>query len=126
MATEGFDAYAPGSLAGLALGVLAHKWTLSIVFALRPGAMRFNELRRQVRGVTPEVLTQSLRSLERDGIVARRDFVETCAHVEYCLNPLGTSLCEPARAIQAWADQHGQEVIEARQRYDARPPPDSS
>lgn len=110
--------YEVGSATRLALNVLAHKWTLLIVLALKRGPVRFNRLRSMVPGVTSQVLRDSLRELERDGIVVREDFVAVPPHVEYSLTELGASLCEPARAIRAWAESNGPAVIAARQRYD--------
>src|SRR4051794_37836785 len=110
--------YAVGSPARLALNVLAHKWTLLIVLALKRGPLRFTRLRSQVPGVTSQVLRDSLRELERDGIVVRQEFVATPPHVEYSLTELGATLCEPARAIRAWAEKNGPAVLAARQSYD--------
>jgi DNA-binding HxlR family transcriptional regulator len=110
--------YAVGSPTRLALNVLAHKWTLLIVLALKRGPLRFTRLRSLVPGVTSQVLTDSLRELERDGIVVRQELVAVPPHVEYSLTVLGQSLCEPARAIRAWAETYGPAVIAARQRYD--------
>jgi DNA-binding HxlR family transcriptional regulator len=110
--------YAVGSPTRLALNVLAHKWTLLIVLVLRGGPQRFTRLRSLVPGVTSQVLRDSLRELERDGIVVRQEFAAVPPHVEYSLTELGASLCEPARAIRAWAERHGPAVIAARQRYD--------
>jgi DNA-binding HxlR family transcriptional regulator len=118
MAEESPADYAVGSPARLALNVLAHRWTLSIVLALKPGPLRFTELRRVVPGVTAQVLTSSLRELERDGIVTRQQFAEVPPRVEYQLTRLGASLCEPARAIRTWADKHGPDVLDARRRHD--------
>ncbi len=110
--------YAVGSPTRLALNVLAHKWTLLIVFALKAGPLRFTRLRSLVPGVTSQVLAASLRELERDGIVVRQEYPAVPRHVEYSLTELGASLCEPARAIRAWAEKNGQAVIAARQHYD--------
>jgi DNA-binding HxlR family transcriptional regulator len=110
--------YEVGSPTRLALNVLAHKWTLLIVLALKGGPLRFTRLKALVPGVTSQVLRDSLRELERDGIVDRQEFVSVPRHVEYSLTELGASLCEPARAIRAWAERHGPAVIAARQRYD--------
>ena len=110
--------YAVGSPTRLALNVLAHKWTLLIVLALKRGPLRFTRLRSQVPGVTSQVLRDSLRELERDGIVVRQEFVATPPHVEYSLTELGATLCEPARAIRAWAEENGPAVLAARRRYD--------
>src|SRR4051794_41785163 len=76
MVEERIADYAVGSPTRLALNVLAHKWTLLIVLALKAGAMRFSDLRRRVPGGTPQVLSGSLRGLGRGGIVGRRDFWE--------------------------------------------------
>src|SRR3954454_20591208 len=112
------DDYAVGSPTRLALNVLAHKWTLLIVLALKQGPLRFTRLRTMVSGVASQVLADSLRELERDGIVVRQEYPAVPPHVEYSLTELGASLCEPARAIRAWAERNGQAVIAARQRYD--------
>jgi DNA-binding HxlR family transcriptional regulator len=110
--------YAIGSPSRLALDVLAHKWTLLIVLALKGGPLRFTRLRTLVPGVTSQVLTDSLRELERDGIVVRYERATAPPHVEYSLSELGATLCEPARAIRAWAERNGPAVLAARQRYD--------
>jgi DNA-binding HxlR family transcriptional regulator len=118
MTEDRLDHYQVGSPTRLALNVLAHKWTLLIVLALKRGPVRFTRLRSSVPGVTSQVLRDSLRELERDGIVVRQEFVAVPPHVEYSLTELGTSLCEPARAIRAWAERNGPAVIAARRRYD--------
>jgi DNA-binding HxlR family transcriptional regulator len=110
--------YEVGSPTRMALNVLAHKWTLLIVLALKRGSLRFTRLRALVPGVTSQVLRDSLRELERDGIVDRQAFVAVPPHVEYSLTALGHSLCEPARAIRAWAEKNGAAVISARQSFD--------
>jgi DNA-binding HxlR family transcriptional regulator len=109
-----------GSPTRLALNVLAHKWTLLIVLALKRGPLRFTRLRSLVPGVTSQVLADSLRDLERDGIVVRQEYAATPPHVEYSLTELGATLCEPARAIRAWAEANGPAVLSARRRYDGR------
>src|SRR3954466_6886019 len=110
--------YAMGSPTRLALNVLAHKWTLLIVLALKGGPLRFTRLRSLVPGVTSQVLTDSLRELERDGIVLRHERAAAPPHVEYSLSELGAPLCEPARAIRAWAERNGPAVLAARHSYD--------
>jgi DNA-binding HxlR family transcriptional regulator len=91
------DSYGVGSPTRLGLECLAHKWTPLIVFALKGGPLRFTELRKAVPGVTGQVLTRSLRALERDGIVVRRYFPEVPPCVDYGLTDLGVTLCEPVR-----------------------------
>jgi DNA-binding HxlR family transcriptional regulator len=107
-----------GSPTHLALHVLGHKWTLLILVALQGGPQRFTRLRSMIPRLTSQVLTASLRDLERDGVVDRRDFSAVPPHVEYSLTPLGSSLFEPALAIRAWAEKNGPDVVAARQRYD--------
>ncbi len=114
--------YGAGSPTRLALETLAHKWTPLIVFVLKPGPLRFTELRKAVPGVTAQVLTRSLRALERDGIVVRRYFPHVPPCVEYSLTDLGFTLCEPVGAIRAWAEKYGEAVLTARQRYETSSP----
>ena len=118
MTEEELGDYLIGSPSRLALDVLAHKWTLLIVLALKGAPLRFTRLRSLVPGVTSQVLTDSLRELERDGMVVRHERAAAPPHVEYSLSELGASLCEPARAIRAWAERNGPAVLAARQRYD--------
>src|SRR3954453_10669716 len=122
MAEEGPNDYAVGSRARLGLNVIAHKWTLMIALALKGGPLRFSELRRSIVGVTAQVLTESLRQMERDGIVERHETATAtaAARVEDSLTGLGSSLCTPAQAIRAWAEENGPRVEEARRRYDDR------
>ena len=111
--------YAAGSPTHLGLECLTHKWTPLIVFALKQGPLRFTELRKAVPGVAAQVLTRSLRALERDGIVVRRRyFSEVPPCVESGLTDLGVTLCEPVGAIRAWADKYGEAILTARQRYE--------
>jgi DNA-binding HxlR family transcriptional regulator len=91
-----------------------------VVSALHDKTLRFTELRARVGGVAPKVLTQTLRALERDGIVKRRVYAEVPPRVEYSLTRLGASLTEPIEAIQAWAEEHVSRVLTARERYDDR------
>jgi len=120
MVEEGLDDYALGSRARLGLNVIAHKWTLMIALALKGGPLRFSELRRSIPGVTSQVLTESLRQMERDGIVERHEAAKAAPRIEYRLTGLGLSLCTPAQAIRAWAEENGPRVEEARRRYDTR------
>jgi len=114
--------YEIGSPTRLALDCLAHRWTVLIILALKPGPLRFTQLRKAVPGVTSQVLTRSLRDLERDGMVARRCFPEVPPRVEYALTVLGNTVCDPVRAIRAWAERYGPAVMEARRRFGATSP----
>ena len=98
---------------------IGDKWTPLIVQALKDGPRRFSAVRAAVDGVTPKVLTQSLRSLERDGIVARAVYAEVPVRVEYRLTPLGESLLVPLDAVRVWAESHAGRILEAREAFDA-------
>jgi DNA-binding HxlR family transcriptional regulator len=103
-----------------ALDRIADKWTALIVYALIDGAKRHGELRRQIEGISQKMLTQTLRTMERDGLLERRVLAEVPPHVEYALTPLGMTLTEPLTAICRWAMDHLGEVQAARTASDAR------
>lgn len=98
---------------------IGDKWTVLVVSALVDGTMRFTELRARVGGVAPKVLTQTVRALERDGILRRTVYAEVPPRVEYTLTPLGRSLAAPIDAIQNWAEEHVAGVLQAREQYDS-------
>ena len=83
-------------------------------------SLRFNELRKQVDGISQRMLTVTLRGLERDGLVARTVYPEVPPRVEYTLTPLGTTLRQLIRGLVAWAATHLAEVDAARTAYDAK------
>ena len=102
------DVLEEGCATRQALERLASKWRVLLIYALLAGPQRHAELRRRVAGITTKVLTESLRDMERDGLVQRRVLRETPPqHVEYSLTPLGGTLREPLAAICAWATEHG-------------------
>lgn len=103
----------------LVLDRVAEKWTGLVVLALGERTLRFGELRERIGGVAPKVLTQTLRSLERDGLVTRTVYAEVPPRVEYALTPLGRSLGEPLAAVQDWAERNVARVLAARERADA-------
>jgi DNA-binding HxlR family transcriptional regulator len=114
-----WDVYDPACPTRVLLDRIGDRWTVLIIGSLaRSGRMRFSQLRSRV-GATPKVLTQSLRALERDGLVTREVFAEVPPRVEYELTPLGTCLQEPIRALKEWAEEHIGEVLEARARAEA-------
>jgi DNA-binding HxlR family transcriptional regulator len=96
------------------------KWTALVVLVLLDGRQRFSRLRAEMGGIAPKVLTETLRRLERDGIVTRTAFPEIPPRVEYELTPLGRSLEQPIRAITAWAEDNVPRITRARQAYDRR------
>ncbi|MER5787642.1 helix-turn-helix domain-containing protein [Streptomyces sp. NPDC001980] len=97
---------------------ISDKWVSLVVCALAPGPMRYSELARKIAGVSPKMLTQTLRSLERDGILARTVTPSVPVRVDYELTPLGLSLSLLLAGVKDWAETHIEEVHEARERYD--------
>ncbi|MDZ5078776.1 helix-turn-helix domain-containing protein [Nesterenkonia sp. HG001] len=106
------------------LARIANKWTAMIVIALSRGRLRFGEIRRAVDGISGKVLADTLRDLERDGIVSRTAYDEMPPRVEYDLTPLGRSLREPLTALGQWAEAHIEEVEAARAAYDEKTMPE--
>ncbi|WP_255621048.1 helix-turn-helix domain-containing protein [Pseudonocardia sp. DSM 110487] len=102
------------------LARVANKWTAMIVVVLGRGRLRFGDLRTAVEGISGKVLTETLRDLERDGLVERHVYAEMPPRVEYELTALGCTLHEPLLALSRWAEQHIAKVLAARETYDAR------
>lgn len=98
------------------------KWAILVIDALGNGPMRFNEVLRSIAGISPQMLTLTLKALERDGLVVRRVFATIPPKVEYKLTPLGRSLIEPVRALIDWAQKNQAKVEAARAAFDARAP----
>lgn len=96
---------------------LGERWTGFVLLALEPGTKRFSELRRHIQGITQKMLTQTLRTLERDGIVERTVHPTVPVTVEYSLTPLGRSLTETIAVLRAWAYTHIDEIQAARAQY---------
>lgn len=117
-----FDVMDPDCPSRVVLQRIGDKWTPLIVQALKDGALRFSELRTAVGGITPKVLTQTLRALERDGLVDRTVFAEVPVRVEYRLTALGESLLGPLDAVRAWAESHAGKILRARDAFDAATP----
>ena len=89
-----------------------------IVMVLAQKPCRFGEIKTSIAGISGKVLTDTLRALERDGLVSRRKFAEIPPRVEYQLTPLGETLIKPLSALQEWAESHIEEVLAARTEYD--------
>lgn len=100
--------------------MLADKWTMLVIDSLSRGPMRFGELRRQVGGVTQKMLTQTLRLLERDGLVLREVYPSAPPSVEYSLTPLGISITAITDQMCLWAQDNMKPVLVARLDYDTR------
>jgi len=114
-----FNVYAAACPSRQALDRIADRWTSLIIGQLAERPHRFGELRRAINGISQKMLTQTLRGLERDGLVSRRVLPTTPVTVEYALTPLGETLIAPMAAIHAWAEAHVPEMLAARRAYDA-------
>jgi DNA-binding HxlR family transcriptional regulator len=93
---------------------IADKWTALIIHVLSTGTKRSGELRRAIAGISQKMLTQTLRSLEEDGLVERKVYPVVPPMVEYSLTPLGKTLTEPLEAICHWAEKHLDKLEAAR------------
>jgi DNA-binding HxlR family transcriptional regulator len=97
---------------------IGDRWTVLVVGTLGEGPRRFSEIQAAVDGVSQKMLTQTLRALERDGLVERTVFAQVPPRVDYELTPTGTSLLEPLRALTVWATEHMTDVSDAQTNYD--------
>lgn len=113
------DLFDPDCPTRVVLDRIGDKWTVLVVLLLSNGPMRFSALRSGIGGVAPKVLTQTLRRLERDGLLTRKVFAEVPPRVEYTLTVLGRSLIEPIQTVTDWAERHVWRITDAREKYDA-------
>ena len=104
----------------LLLDRVGEKWSLLAVIALREQPRRFNQLRRELSGVSPRMLARTLRGLERDGLVSRSVYPTVPPQVDYALTELGTSLLQPVDALLQWAWAHQPQMDQARSDFDDR------
>ena len=114
-----WDPYERGCPSRLLLNRIGDRWTVLLVGSLADGPRRFGELGRAVDGISQKMLTQTLRSLERDGLVGRTVHPTVPPRVDYELTDLGRSLIEPIATLSRWAVAHMDEVVDARDLYDA-------
>lgn len=105
------------------LDLVDDKWSLYVVGTLSGGSRRFNELKREIEGISQRMLTLTLRGLERDGLVTRTVFPSIPPRVDYALTELGRTLLEPVTALIAWADDNKPAIAQARRRFDEAPDP---
>jgi DNA-binding HxlR family transcriptional regulator len=96
------------------MAMISDKWKVLIICKLKKGTLRFNELRRELKGVTQRVLTHQLRELEADGLVKRTIYAEVPPRVEYKLTELGTTLIPVLDHLENWAQDHAEELMAAR------------
>jgi DNA-binding HxlR family transcriptional regulator len=100
------------------LSRVGDKWSLLVIGLLHDQPLRFTELHRRVDGISHRMLTQTLRNLERDGLVSRRAYAEIPPRVEYAATDLGRSLAEPVLGLVGWAAANHEEITAARETFD--------
>lgn len=107
-----------------ALELVGSKWALLIFPALSAGPMRNSALLRKIEGISQKVLTQTLKELERNGLVTRTTVDTTPLHVEYALSALGESLSDTLVALDNWAARHHGDLQRAREQFDRNASPE--
>jgi DNA-binding HxlR family transcriptional regulator len=112
------DAFDPECPTRVVLDRIGDKWTVLVIGALRDGPLRFTELRARVGGVAAKVLTQTLRAMERDGLLTRTVHAQVPPRVDYELTDLGASLGGPIQTLTDWAETHLTQILGARAAYD--------
>jgi DNA-binding HxlR family transcriptional regulator len=118
-----WDVYNEHCPTRMVLNRIADKWTVLIVGALEDKTKRFGELRREIGGVSQKMLTQTLRQLERDGVVVRTIYASVPPKVEYSLTELGHTLVRILDAIRKWSENNIKDVLKARNEYDKKNAP---
>ncbi|MHA3050299.1 winged helix-turn-helix transcriptional regulator [Acinetobacter sp. ANC 4641] len=111
-----YNLYCP---ARLFFETLANKWVLLIMNVLECSPQHFNLLKKNIEGISPKVLSQTLKNLERDGFVKRTVIDSSPIRVEYALTPLGTDFSKTAYLLKEWAEQNIDRVLDAQNAYDA-------
>lgn len=114
-----YDVYEDRCPTRLVLDRLADKWALLILDHLGEGTMRFNHLRRDIKGISQKMLSQTLKKLERDGLITRTVYPTVPVTVEYALTPLGRTLAQTAAALTHWAESNMDAILAAQAAYDA-------
>ena len=114
------NAYAAACPTRQILDRIGDKWAVLILILIRDEPMRFNALRRAIEGISQKMLSQVLKSLERDGLIKRRVFATVPVTVEYSITPLGQTLAAAVDPLRDWAEQNLKEVQSAQRRYDAQ------
>jgi DNA-binding HxlR family transcriptional regulator len=114
------NAYAANCPTRQILDRVGDKWAVLILLLVRDEPMRFNALRRAIEGISQKMLSQVLKSLERDGLIKRRVIATVPVTVEYSITPLGATLSKAVDALRDWAENNLKEVLNAQRRYDAQ------
>ena len=103
----------------ITLDILSGRWKVMIIHQLLEGTKRFNQLQRELAGITHRTLAKQLREMEEQGLILRHDFREIPPRVEYSLSPLGLTLKDVLQAMHVWAEKHGRQ-LPARRRRDEK------
>ncbi|MEV4714111.1 helix-turn-helix domain-containing protein [Micromonospora sp. NPDC049374] len=119
-AKRDYDAFLAACPTRQLLSTLTDKWAALVIAALAGGPQRHSELARRIAGVSQKMLTQTLRTLERDGLLTRTVTASVPARVDYALTPIGHDLLPLMVAIKTWAETHMDRVFQARSEFDAR------
>jgi DNA-binding HxlR family transcriptional regulator len=114
------DVYAKDCASRQLLDRIGDTWSVLIVASLADGPLRYSQLAARIDGVSPKMLTQTLRALERDGLISRTVFPVVPPRVDYELTGLGGDLLDLVRALTVWSEQHISDVLAARAAYDTR------
>jgi DNA-binding HxlR family transcriptional regulator len=114
------DIFQANCLSRQVLRLIADQWTPLVIYALEEDTMRFGQLLKRIDGISKKMLTQTLRALERNGLVQRVVYPVVPPVVEYSLTPLGQTLVEPIHVLTDWAYAHLPEVARAQTTYDQR------
>jgi DNA-binding HxlR family transcriptional regulator len=115
-----YDAFLAACPSRQVLARISDKWVTLILVALAGGPLRYSDLGRIITGVSQKMLTQTLRTLERDGLVSRAVTASVPVRVDYQLTPLGDSLMPAVNAVKAWAEEHISEIETSRAAYDQK------
>lgn len=115
-----WDVYASDCPTRMVLDRVADKWTTLVLGLLSQHPWRFNALLRKIEGLSQKVLSQTLKRLERDGLVSRTAFATVPVTVEYAITPLGRTLAHSLDALIAWAEQNIESVQAAQRAFDAK------
>lgn len=113
-----YDAYLAACPSRQLLDSISDKWVTLVLSRLADGPQRYSELSRQLAGVSQKMLTQTLRKLERDGMISREVTASVPVRVDYELTPLGASLHQVVLQFKVWAESHMDDVLAAREAYD--------
>jgi DNA-binding HxlR family transcriptional regulator len=113
-----YNVYMENCPTRMVLDRIADKWAVLLLIRLEDGPVRFNQLKRDIEGLSQKVLSQTLKRLERDGLITRTAYPTVPVTVEYAMTPLGQTLRETVSHVRDWAETHIEAVLAAQAAYD--------